>query len=527
MAIDWSHDLLSEDERMLWRRLAVFSGGFTLEAAETVCGDARLPANRVAPTLTSLVEKSLVAGSLRGEHGRYAMLEILRQYARERLREAREEGPFVKAHYEWCAGLVNRPDGAWWTGRRQIEWLSLMKAEQANLRAALDACLEDPPRTEAGLSLAVRLFLHWIVQNTQSEACHYIEALLARTTVSSASQAGALFARGFIAPRGEGDLARARSSFEEARRIGAAFGYERELGWSLAGLAMTDLIDVASIERPKERAARFSRLRADLGRAIELLSATGDDVIHAWALCLLGDVYAQLGDGERARSYIEDSVALSESAGDVWVQANARLRLGIQAWQSGHLDRARETLRHAICAQREIGHHWGLAMSLEALACVCASAAQQEHAARLLGAADRLWKQTGIKPHVFINAHHDRCAAEAKKSLGEARYINAYRRGENMVLDEVLAHALGEPQSTALVKPPKSRAPALSRREMDVARLIADGATNRQIAAGLIVSERTVKTHIEHIMNKLGVESRAQIAVWVTQRSNEEPLEFF
>jgi non-specific serine/threonine protein kinase len=521
-AIDWSHDLLSEAERILWRRLSVFAGGFSLDAAEAVCVDDLLPAKTIVTTLTSLVEKSIVsadstagvsADSAAGR-GRYRMLETLRQYAHERLHEANEAASLLKAHYNWCAALVLKPAGAWWTGRRQIDWLALMKAEQFNLRAALDVCLRDPDKAEAGLNLAAHLFLHWIVQNSQGEARHYIDGLLAQATAPSAARAGALFAQGFIA-RGQGDLDCARASYEECHRLALAHGYERELGWSIAGMAMQELVVLATIEQPAERSARFLKLQADLNSAVELLARSGDSVIRIWAIYLLGDAHAHMGDLARAEAFMKDSVALSEAAGDVWARANARARLGIVQWQRGELESAREHLQQAIVAQREIGHRWGMAMSLEGLAYVSASAGQPEKAARLLGAVDTLWNRVGTKLHGFMKAHHDRCAAAASEALGEARFQDNFQRGATMALPEVLAYVLGEPETAAPARP--EALALLSRREMEVAHLIAGGATNREIAAALFVAERTVKTHIEHILNKLGVGSRAQVAVWLTQ----------
>lgn len=513
-AIDWSHGLLPEAERILWRRLSVFSRGFSLDAVEAVCADDLLPARSIVPTLTNLVEKSIVSADSAAGRGRYRMLETLRQYAQERLREADEEASVLQAHHDWCAELVLKPAGAWWTGRRQLDWLTLMKDEQSNLRAALDVCLRDPAQAEAGLGLAAHLFLHWIVQNSQAEARHYIDGLLAQTSAPSASRAGALFAQGFIA-RGQGDLDCARASYEECRRLSLAHGYERELGWSIAGMAMEELVVLATMQDPAARSAHFRKLQADLNSAAELLARSGDNVMRVWAIYLLGDAHAHMGDLPCAEKFMKDSIALSESAGDVWARANARARLGIVQWQRGELDSARDHLKRAICAQREIGHRWGMAMSLEGLAYVSASAGQTEKAARLLGAVDTLWNRVGTKLHGFMKAHHDRCVAAASEVLGEARFRDNLDRGAKMALGEVVAYALGEPEAAAQVRP--DMLALLSRREMEVARLVAGGSTNREIASALFVAERTVKTHIEHILDKLGVGSRAQIAVWLTQ----------
>ena len=517
-AIDWSHDLLSDAERVLWRRLSVFAGGFALDAVEAVCADDLLPARTIVPTLTSLVEKSIVSTDSAAGRGRYRMLETLRQYAHERLQEADEEASLLKAHYDWCAALVCKPAGAWWTGGRQLDWLALMKAEQLNLRAALDTCLRDPGKAQAGLSLAVHLFLHWIVQNSQGEARHYIDGLLAQAPQPSAARAGALFASGFIA-RGEGDLERAREAYEECRRLALAQGYERELGWSIAGMAVQELVQLAAIDGPRERGGCFRELKSHLESAIDLLTRAGENVLRVWAIYLLGDAHACVGDLQRADAKMKQAIALSESVGDVWAGANARARLGIITWQRGELDAARRHLEQAIRVQREMGHRWGMAMSLEGLAYVSASAGQTEKAAYLLGALDTLWRRVGIKLHGFMKAPHDRCVAAAKKSLGEAGFQDSFRRGAKMALGEVLAYALGEAE-TAQVDPAQSALQRLSRREIEVARLITGGATNREIAARLFVAERTVKTHIEHILNKLGVGSRAQIAVWLTQNQD-------
>jgi len=516
-AIDWSHELLSEAERVLWRRLSVFAGGFSLGAVEAVCAGDLLPARSIVPTLTSLVEKSIVSADSSNGRGRYRMLETLRQYAHERLIEANEDASLLKAHYDWCAALVLKPAGAWWTGRRQLDWLALMKSEQLNLRAALDTCLRDPDKAQAGLNLAVRLFLHWIVQNSQGEARHYIDGLLAQAAAPSAARAGALFAQGFIA-RGQGDLECARAAFAQCRRLALVHGYERELGWSIAGMAIQELVALANIDKARERSARFLKLQADLNAADELLARAGDGVIRVWAVYLLGDAHAHMGDLERAQKFMQDSLALSEASGDVWARANARARLGIVQWRRGELESAREHLRRAIGAQREIGHRWGMAMSLEGLAYVSASAGQPERAARLLGAVDALWNRVGTKLHGFMKAHHDRCVAAAREALGEARFREDYERGAKMALPEVLAYVLGERDGAAKTQP--DALARLSRRELEVARLIASGATNREIAAALFVAERTAKTHIEHILNKLGVGSRAQIAVWLTQHQH-------
>ena len=270
-------------------------------------------------------------------------------------------------------------------------------------------------------------------------------------------------------------------------------------------------------ESAKERTARFRKLKADLTASVDLLGRSDDNVLRVWAACLLGDAHARVGDLGRAESTMKLGIAQGEAAGDVWACANTRARLGIVQWQRGDLESARENLQHALCAQRRIGHRWGMAMSFEGLAYVAASAGEYERAARLIGALHTLWNNVGTKLHTFMKASHDRCVACVTRELGEVQFRSNFQRGAEMPLSDVLAYALGEAEAAPLNLAGRP-AHCLSRREMDVARLVADGSTNREIAAALRVAEGTVKTHIEHILNKLGVASRAQIAVWLTRQ---------
>jgi non-specific serine/threonine protein kinase len=531
-AIDVSHDALSEPERVLWRRLSVFAGSFTLLAAETVCVDERLAAAAVAPLLAALIEKSVVLKGVDEHHGRYRMLEALRQFAREQLVAAGEERAFIDAHGRWCMQVVRLGAGSWWSGNRQEAWLRCVAAEQSNLRAALDSRLRQPGREGEGLALAAGLLLHWTVRNQQQEAVHYLDALLSRSTAETVHRAGALFARGYVA-RSQDDADRARSAYEECLRISSEHGYAHERGWALAGLGLLDLLRLAAM-RPAERGDEvFLGMRSQLRVAADLLDAAGDPVIGAWARCLLGELHAQMGQTAAAQELMQEAVAISEAAGDIWAQSNARARLGILCWERGDRTTAHDHLRRAISAQREIGHRWGLAMSLEGIAYLSASAGRFEKAACLLGAADGLWSQVGFKLHELVRANHEACADEARERLGDARYSKCYRSGLNTDLDELLDYALAETNEASLSERPKAlgnraatpRAGAprpgaavgrmrLSPREMQVATLVAEGLTNRQIADALFVAERTVKTHVEHIMNKLGVSSRLRIATW-------------
>jgi len=197
---------------------------------------------------------------------------------------------------------------------------------------------------------------------------------------------------------------------------------------------------------------------------------------------------------------------------------------GIVDWQLGDADAAERSLIDAVRIQDRMGHLWSLAVSLDGLAWVAASSGHLEQAALLLGAVASLWEQLAIVPVPFWQGFHDQCQTSVRAGLDEARYQASYERGFALDRRQQAALALDDAVSTsARADPPSGGALELTARELEVARLVADGLSNRAISATLFISLATVKTHVSHILQKLALDSRVQLARWAASRDLPSP----
>jgi non-specific serine/threonine protein kinase len=505
--LDWSHDLMSEQEQILWRRLSVFYGGFTLGSAGTVCADDELPADAVFDALTGLSEKSIVVAD-RDHAGRHRLLEPVRLYGRERLRAAGEECELLDRHRRWCSELAAGPEGAWWTGRDQLRWIAEVTDEQANLRAALDYCLResDEEVVRAGLQIAADLWLPWVVRGWYSELRRYLEGLLAKG-VSSPEQGRALVAASSTA-RTQGDLDAAERLIDQYGQLldgSPQSPFERALG--LYEAAITGLAR-----------GHADPARARLEEAVELFASTDAAVFHTLALYFLAEAWAA-DDPDAAYALLRESLAISEERGEICVRSVVHGRIGVIEWLLGDPRSGEEHIKEGLRLQRELGHRWGTAANLEGLAWIAAAGGHPDRAAGLLGAADALWDELQIAEPQPLTVHRDACERVARATLGESRFLALYDEGRALGLEETLALALGEARAETEVTEGGALS-LLTRRELEVVRLVATGATNREVAASLVISYQTVKTHLHHILAKLGFESRVELAAWYARQQS-------
>jgi predicted ATPase/DNA-binding CsgD family transcriptional regulator len=501
--VEWSYELLGEEERILWRRLSVFAGSFGLEAAEAVCSGEGLARERVIDVLGSLVDRSILTMS-QGRRGRYALLETMRLYGAERLQQAGEEQALRQRLVEWCAELVSGGTHPWWASSRQATLLAALDLEWANVEAALELCAESQPDAEPGLQMSADLWLYWSVRGRYRSGCRHLETFLALVPTAGSTRAMALWAYGFLT-QATGDYQGALGIFEEARRVSEQTGADRELGYALVGLGLI-------------------RLRlGEPGPALDLLAASretlaqADPMGQAFGLCFLANALAGAGRLTEARRMAAEGLEASERAGDTFVRGILNMVLGMVEWLLNDAEGAEARLKDAARSQDGIGHRWGLAASIEGLAWVAASTGRLERASLLLGASTSLWRELGNPLLPIWQARHDGCEAAALAGLGETRYRARWEEGYALPRGQEAAAALED------VLPAQRPAPAVMRddgseltaRELEVARLVADGLSNPAIAAALFVSVATVKTHVSHILGKLGLESRTQLAGWV------------
>jgi non-specific serine/threonine protein kinase len=492
-AMDWSHDLMTDDERRLLRRLAVFSGGFTLGAAEAVCGGEGLAANEVLAVLSRLVEKSMV--SIKDD--RYDLLQTVREYAAEQLQASSELETFSGRHREHFLSLTQR--------RYENSHLrnTALNAELDNLREALDASL--PDHVESGLRMACGLREVWSERGHVEEARHWLGRLMPRHTKPDPLRAEVLLMACWFAAL-HGDVAVARSTVVEALAIARNLDDRGLLAKALYRAATVALyLD--------EDYATASQL---LEEGLPIARALGDSYRNASIVNGLGLVAFNTGQLDAARSLFEESREIARAGGHEGAAGIAIANLALTALEHGDIQSAADWAREATLITSRLGNLRELAGALSNVAGVAASTARPRQALELAGAISALRAQSGILPLVLEQRASDGWLEPARAALGPEQANAAWERGRSMALGNAveLALAISDYRSTKDSRPPGP----LTSREVQVAALVAEGFGNREIATRLFISVRTAEYHVEQIRNKLGFHSRSQIAAWITAR---------
>jgi predicted ATPase/class 3 adenylate cyclase len=443
--IAWSHDLLEDEERMLFRRMAVFLGSVGFESIEQVCGgDGELDA---LDTLASLVDKSLVRVDESADEPRYRMLETIRSFAEEKLVESGEADRIRAAHLQHFSQLGDYARLHWW-GPEQARLIEQLDLEQDNIRAALRWCIEQS-EIESGLILAWSIWRFWEARGRLREGREIIERLLglADDRVSDSVRAGALSGLGILAFR-QGDYVGSRAAEEEALRL------HRELGTSSGtAMSLSHLGDVArqlgdlelarqyyeeSLELRRSigyrtgeaisltKLALIVRLSGELEKAQELFEeslaihrAVGNRSWEAAVLNYLGRIAFYQGDAQRARMLHTQSLEIRGETGERWETAMALCHLGDAEMQLGDLVGARSALVQSLRHWHELGDTWGIAYALESLGYLAQMQGDIPLSIRLFAASARAREQLSSPPSAAGRARLDRALAECRDVIGQ------------------------------------------------------------------------------------------------------------
>jgi predicted ATPase/DNA-binding CsgD family transcriptional regulator len=503
--IDWSYDLCTPEERTLWARLTVFPSGFSVEAVEEICGGDNLPRESLLDALAGLVDKSIVSVEHRGGGVRYRMLETIRMYGHERLAASGQEASLRLRHRDHFARVM----ADWfadWFGPGQVERLAWMRAERDNLRTAIEFCLSEQDDSNKAVLLASAIGGQTFAHGFLDEGRRWMERVLATFDAPSAEHARLLWVDGWHALN-QGDTAGGVLRFEASREMAERTGAVPEAAMATVFLGVAEMMrgQVEAAARLYETAlARLRGMDAPLGSAV--------------AAYRLGAALFLLGDADRAVALCEEAIELSEAHGELWHRAEALWELSIITWQQAELGRAAELAMESLRIQRSFGHAVGTAQCLETLAWIAASGDAYERAGRLLGAADALWRAIDASLFSHMAGHHDRCEKETRRALGDRSFSAAHQHGAHASVSDNVAYALGEEAEQADSVRDRTADVRLTHRELEIADLVAQGLSNREIAAKLVISQRTAEGHVEHILTKLGFASRAQIAAWAAER---------
>jgi predicted ATPase/DNA-binding CsgD family transcriptional regulator len=552
--IAWSYDLLSSSERALFRRLAVFTGGFGLAAAEFVRPEGQPSA---LDTVAALVDQSLLQRTISdGDEPRFAMLETIREFAVEQLVASGDEAVARRLHAAYFRQLAADAESGL-RGPDQQDWRDRLEADLDNLRAALawstgeSAGDED---AEHGLRLAGALWYFWFQRGLPGEGRRWLAQAMARTATGGADRAQALLGAGTLAWR-QGDFAAARAHLDEGATLWRESTDRRGLAEALhvLGHVEFDQRDYARAQVLFEEGLAVYRLAGDTLGGMPLVADLGLVAYHqgdyagagavfeeslalfrrhglkdrvAGVLNLSGDLARLAGDDDRAAALYDESLALWRELRGTPGTASALHKLGQVRRSTGDRPAARAYFQESLALQQELGNTQGVVECLAGLAGTAADAGYPERAARILAASVALLETIGVPLAPADQAVVERDVAAVRQQLGAQAWDAAWTAGRALSPAQAISLALTDDSGTAATagttttagkSPAPHLGPILSRREREVTALIARGLSNREISAELMIGEKTVGNHIDHIMTKLDLRSRTRIAVWAIE----------
>lgn len=529
--LEWSHGLLGEHVQVFFRRLPVFAGGWTLEAAEEVCSGEGIEEGAVLDMLSELVERSLVVAEAGDEEAvRYRMLQLIHQYALEKLKESGESEGLRSRHARYYLALAEKGDAEdadpGVRKPRPAAWLRQMEAEHANIRTALSWSLDgdtgqpdghfesEGDRAELGLRLATALFWFWQTHDYQTEGRSYLEKAVSNTSSTTAPRlsARALDAAGGIAGF-QGDIGAAKALLEDGLALYRQLGDKEGIASALTDLGML----AVGGERDD---IPLSAVMEELGKLKPSLKSRHT---LAWILLVEAGIAVGQGDLQHSVALCERSLEFFREMRDARGILSCLLHLGMLALVGGDYKGAVPMLRESLRLAWDLDYTVIIQCSIYSLACVAASQEQPVLATRLWGAVEGLEEAYGVRIASLILSvtDYEGRLGIVRSQLDEQAFSEAWAEGKAMALDRALEYPFSEEQQESPMsfatpeQQPQSadeRAESLTPREQEIAILVAQGFINRQIARELFISERTVDHHVSNILKKLDINSREQVA---------------
>lgn len=546
--LEWSAALLTEEERRVFRRVSIFAGNWTLESAEAICGDELLTGADVLGLLGRLIDKSLIVSTATADGMQYRLLETVRQFGRTCLQESGEEDEIAQRHSEYFDRLSECAAQTWRTPR-QNHWLRRISSAYDNLRLALEWHVAH--NADSGLRLCANLVWFWERTGRIHEARQWLLSLLSAASSDTPLRAAAVIHCGNLALL-EGDMPVAQRLLEDGLRLARAQADARTIALALSQLARVmnrrGDIDVArelcahglsvsraagDVQREIDAQLNTGIIAAEQGdhaaaeraysRTITLSQEVGDEWSRALALRSLGHVLRVQGQASPARRLFDEALAIWKEMDDPWGIAWSQSGLGYLAIEAGDYVTAEALLRECLQLRAAIGSRGSIANSLEAFASLAAAMGQPRRAYRLVGAVLQLRDSMGEHPPDLERAAFERSLERARRDLSPEECDAALLEGAAMTLNDAEAYALlpqTNPGAPCQDTDPALRAlEDLTPRERDVLNLLRRGYSNKQIADALVISVRTVETHVERVLRKFDLRTRGEVVAWAAEHS--------
>ncbi len=547
-AIDWSYALLPTDEKILFRRLAVFEAGFTLDTAQFVCTDGNIATEPILEKISSLVSKSLVVADTVGRtQARYRLLETIREYALEKLDEAGETADLRDRHLDLFVARAEEAEPKLNDAYQQL-WLNWLEGEHDNLRAALAWALESRS-IEKGLRIAAGIVRFWEIRYYWREGLAWFEHLLhqADDTVSPIVRANALSRAAFLAMF-LGDASTTTAYGQDAVVFAEAAGEEGKvvlptaLGALASGARMTgDFFTAFTIQERMIRLLRempgqsfildmtlmtqgsiaielgyYDTARTYLVEGLALAQEAGDSFRTAYVLISMGDLARCEQKYPEALAAYERCAALFREVGAKQALASALLNLGHACLHLGDIERAHILFRESMTIQQTLQNLPGISECLTGFAAIAIVQEMPAAGTRLLGASAAIGGKRVAVASVWYatRMEYEHYLELARTRLNQADFLAEQAAGRAMSLEQAVDHAMNLPLEPKTALASEGTPDGLTRRECEIAALIGQGMTNGEIAAELVLSKRTVETHVSKILSKLGLSNRSQIMRW-------------
>lgn len=485
--VEWSFERCPEKERVLWARLSVFNGSFRLEQAEEICAFDGIEPGEVLDLLDALVSRSLLQVEHGGKVVRYRQLATIRDFGAQKVIEAGEDERCRDNLLAFTLRQTRRMVGEW-VGPRQEEALAIWRAEHATIVSALQWTIADHRRCDDAAELLALLRYHWVSGGYLADGREWFDRVLGGCAVASQQRQHASWVAAWVCLL-QGDRAAGRAYVEQAVSHGSA-----DVGGVYLAQALAHMF-----------AGELDAAVAGYGHTIERCLAQGDLGLAMSAMFQRAMAQTYRGDHDAAVRTADALIARAEEHGERWNRAYGCWIRGVALWHRGDLEEAEASCRSALEIQRDFADGICVALTVLTLLWIHVARGDERTAAELNTVVARVWETLGTSEHAFgehVAAEQQRCGLPPVSGVTGMAIRDAVER--------VLQMDRAEPMTV----------PGLSGREREVLALLADGASNRQIAERLVISQRTAEGHVGRILAKLELRSRSEVASWCQRHAN-------